>query len=345
MRFTPGEVQKAILKARKELGFKTPVRPRVRSVFYDEEEDFLLIILADRPDKSVALGPGGRVLKMVKDELGVSSMAARSYTDILVKRRRVGEALFKARRVAEKAEGLLKKALERVIALLRAELDYPPRRWPSYGPLDEPAIVVGFSGGIDSTAMLSVSKRLGLEPLAATIDAGGWMLPKEVRTWIKNVVGRLGIEHAYIKGDERIFGLVLKLARAGRRHPCRMCHEEIQRAVLRFALEAGTPMVGFGDLLPTGRYSIYWLKVGGRRLLRLNLMAALALFKTDTILMAREAGRPVKRLFFGCQLLKVVHREHREMMLPSIQRVLREARAGILEPNQALELVKSIIRS
>ncbi len=191
---------------------------------------------------------------------------------------------------------------------------------------------------------MAVSKRIGLEPLAATVDAGGWMLPREVKAWIRGVVEKLGVEHSYIRGDERVFGLVLDLARAGRRHPCRMCHEEIERAVLRYALEAGTPMIGFGDLLPTGRFSIYWLRAGGRRLIRLNLMAALALFKTDTILMAREAGRPVKRLFFGCQLLKVVHREHREMMLPSIQRVLREARAGILEPNQALELVKSIIR-
>ena len=344
MCFTPREVLKAILRARRELGFKTPVRPRVRDVFYDEEGDFLLVVLADRPDKSVALGPGGRVLKMVRDELGISSIAARSFTDILVKRRRIREALSAVRRVVKKARGILREALERVMALLMAEMAYPPRRWPSYGPLDEPAITIGFSGGIDSTAMLSVSKRLGLEPLAVTVDAGGWMLPKEVKTWIRAVVERLSVEHTYIKGDEHAFGLVLELARAGRRHPCRMCHDEIERAVLSFAIEAGTPMIGFGDLLPTGRFSIYWLRAEGRRLLRLNLLAALALFKTDTILMAREAGRPVKRLFFGCQLLKVVHREHKEMMLPSIQRVLREARAGILEPNQALELVKSIIR-
>lgn len=344
MRLTPRDMQKAILKARRELGFKTPVKPRVRSVFYDEEEDFLLIVLADRPDKSVALGPGGRVLKMVRDELGVSSIAARSFTDILVKKKRIREALSKARLIAKRAEGLLREALERIICLLRAELDYPPRRWPSYEALDEPAITVSFSGGIDSTAMLAVSKRLGLEPLAATVDAGGWMLPKEVKGWINDIVKRLGVEHVYIRGDERVFDLVLKLARAGRRHPCKMCHEEIERAVLHFALEAGTPMVGFGDLLPTGRYSIYWLRKGKRKLLRINLMAALALFKTDTIFIAREVGRPVKKLFFGCQLLKIIHREHREMMLPSIQRVLREARAGILEPNQALELVKSIIR-
>ena len=44
MRFTPQEVQKAILRARRELGFKTPVRPRVRSVFYDEEGDFLGVV-------------------------------------------------------------------------------------------------------------------------------------------------------------------------------------------------------------------------------------------------------------------------------------------------------------
>ena len=345
MRFTPGEVLRAVLRARRALGFKTPVRPRIRAVYYDEEGDFLLIVVADRPDKSVVLGPGGRVLKLVKDELGVSSMAARSYTDLLVKRRRIREALARAEALAKRAGGLLGAALERVVALLRAELAYPLRKWPVFEPLGEHALAVAYSGGIDSTAMLHVAKRIGLEPLAITVDAGGWMLPREVRGWISDVVGRLGVEHMYVKGDERVFKLVLEWARAGRRHPCKMCHEEIERAVLDRALEEGVPMVGFGDLLPTGRFSIYWIRLRGRRLLRLNLLAALALFKTDTILMAKEAGRPVERLFFGCQLLKLVHREHKEMMLPSIQRVLREARAGILEPNQALELIKSIVRA
>lgn len=345
MSFTPGEVLRAVLRARRGLGLKTHVRPRIKALYYHEQDDFLLVVVPDRPDKSAVLGPGGRVLKLVRDALGVSSMAVRSYTDLLVKRRRVMEALAKARRIMAKASGLLEGALERVVSLLEAEARYPPREWPSYEPLDEPAIVIGFSGGADSTTMLYVARELGLNPIAATVDAGGWMVPKDAKELLEALATKLGVEHVYLRGREEAFRKVLEWASEGRRHPCRACHQEIERAVVEHALERGVPMVGFGDLLPTGRFAIYWLRARGKKLLRLNLMAALALFKTDTLYLASKAGRPRKRLRFGCPLLKAVHREHKEMMLPSIQRVLREARAGILEPNQALELIKSIIRS
>ena len=339
----PGEVLKAVLRVRRELGLKTRVRPRIRGLYYDEEGNFLLIVVPDRPDKSAILGPGGRVLKAVRARLGLSGMAVRSHTDLMVKKARVREALGKVVRMVKKADGLLREGLNRITKLLRAELDYPPRKWPSFEPLGEPFMAVGFSGGVDSTALLYVAEKLGLEPVAITVDAGGWMIPEEVREWMKSVISRLGIKHVWLRGDEEVFGAVLEHARAGRRHPCRMCHEEIEREVLRAAVEMGLPAVAFGDLLPTGRFSAYWLRVKGQRLARLNLLASLALFKTDTILMAKMAGRPFKGLYFGCPLLKVVHREYKYMRLPSIQRVLREARAGILEPNQALDLIKSII--
>ena len=339
----PGQVLRAVLRARRELGLKTRVRPRIKALYYDEEMGSLLVVVPDRPDKSAILGPGGRVLKMARDYLGLTSMAVRSYTDLMVKRARVREALARVRRMASSSEGLLREGLDRVVELLKAELAYPPRRWPSFRPLEEPFMAVGFSGGVDSTALLYVATRLGLRPIAITVDAGGWMIPEEVRSWIREAAARLGVEHIWLKGDEEVFRLVLEHARSGRRHPCRMCHDEIVRAVVSAAAEMGLPAVSFGDLLPTGRFSAYWLRFKRRRLLRLNLLASLALFKTDTIVMSRAVGRPFRGLYFGCPLLKVVHREYKFMRLPSIQRVLREARAGILEPNQALELVKSII--
>jgi len=343
MELAPASVVRLVLKARREFGLKTRVRPRIKALYYDGEGDFLLVVVPDRPDKSVVIGPGGRVLKAVRDELGVSGMAVRSYTDLLVKRRRVREALSKVLKMAVRADGLLGEVLRRVAELLKAELSYPPRRWPSFSPLEETAMCVAFSGGLDSTALLKVASDLGLNPLALTVDAGGWMLPDEVRAWIGEAVSRLGVEHAWLKGDEAVFSSVLRHAREGRRHPCRVCHGEVEREVVGEALSRGIPVVAFGDLLPTGRFSLYWLRAGGRKALRLNLLAALAFFKTDTIVISRLVGRPFRGLYFGCPLLKVVHREYKHMRLPSIQRVLREARAGILEPNQALELIKSIL--
>jgi len=147
MELAPGLVGRLVLKARRELGLKTRVRPRIKALYYDEEADFLLVVVPDRPDKSAVLGPGGRVLKAVRSELGISGMAVRSYTDLMVKRRRVGEALSKALRMVRKAEGLAKEVLERVAEVLRAEMSYPPRKWPSFDPLEETGLCAGFSGG------------------------------------------------------------------------------------------------------------------------------------------------------------------------------------------------------
>ena len=109
--FTPEQVRKALMKARRELGLKTLVRPRVEAVYYEAESDFLLVVVPDRPDKSVLLGPSGRVMKMAKRELGVSAMAVRSRTDLVVKRWRVRQALAKARRLLARAGGLLRLSL------------------------------------------------------------------------------------------------------------------------------------------------------------------------------------------------------------------------------------------
>ena len=42
---------------------------------------------------------------------------------------------------------------------------------------------------------------------------------------------------------------------------------------------------------------------------------------------------------YGCPLINEVHKRHPHMRRFSIQRVLRETRAGVLEPGEALRLI------
>jgi uncharacterized protein len=71
---------------------------------------------------------------------------------------------------------------------------------------------------------------------------------------------------------------------------------------------------------------------------RLNLPAMLSATKGET--------RSVSGYFdvesvggYGCPLLNEVHKLHPHMRRFSIQRILRETRAGVLEPGQALNLI------
>lgn len=45
---------------------------------------------------------------------------------------------------------------------------------------------------------------------------------------------------------------------------------------------------------------------------------------------------------YGCPLVVQVHKKYPQYRSFSIQRVLRETRAGILEPGEALDLIKTI---
>jgi predicted PP-loop superfamily ATPase len=42
---------------------------------------------------------------------------------------------------------------------------------------------------------------------------------------------------------------------------------------------------------------------------------------------------------YGCPLINEVHKKHPHMRRYSMQRILRETRAGVLEPGQALNLI------
>ena len=77
-------------------------------------------------------------------------------------------------------------------------------------------------------------------------------------------------------------------------------------------------------------------------ILKINLPALLSLKKGDVKKIAGDWGVK-KRGGYGCPLIAEVHKKHPYMRRFSIQRVLRETRAGVLEPGEALEQITEII--
>ncbi len=77
-------------------------------------------------------------------------------------------------------------------------------------------------------------------------------------------------------------------------------------------------------------------------ILKINLPALLSLKKGDVKKIAAIWGVN-KRGGYGCPLIGEVHRKHPHMRRFSIQRVLRETRAGVLEPGEALEQITGMI--
>ena len=90
----------------------------------------------------------------------------------------------------------------------------------------------------------------------------------------------------------------------------------------------------FGDLLATGSQSMNFKE----DILRINLPALLSATKGETKDLAGIFG-VTSTGSYGCPLLSEVHKKYGYMRRFSIQRVLRETRAGVLESGEALDMI------
>jgi predicted PP-loop superfamily ATPase len=338
--YSPKRVSEVISRVRRGLGLSQLHDPEVTATHFDPRSGTLLVITSDRPDKSAVLGHGGWVSSRLKAELGVEHLGVRAQTDLYLKRFRVRRAIRRLKGLAPKLGSEVREMVTtRLIPMLENELLYPDRRLYEVESLREHGCVVGFSGGVDSASALIILLKAGLNPVAVTVNPGTWLVPSATRRTIDGMVEGLGVEHHYLDKSEGYHD-VFKSALEGRFHPCGKCHPLTESRVIDFAVENRIPIVSFGDLLSTGGYSSSIT----RGILRFNPAAALALTKLDTALLARQFGHPGTKYVFGCPLLKEVFKLHPEKRFPSISRVLRETRAGVLDPGQALKYIESIIQ-
>ena len=340
-----GSIECSNIDLTKELGFS------IQKVIYNESTQNLIIIMPDRPEKSAVIGKGGWVVGRLREELGVNSIHVDAFSDMLIRIYRMDQALAKLEKiipVMENNTSLPLKNLQNLLSsrmnnlggfnfLIDHETDLIDLRSKQAKKIDVENIskdqkaIVALSGGVDSSFSLVVAKLMGFNPIVVTVDPGNIVLPSYFKNNIENLSKILNVPHKYIDVD---MSSVVDDAIEGRIHPCGRCSKTIETTLLNYTKKSGIPFIIFGDFLATGSQSIvhidgFW---------RINLPAMISATKGET--RSLSSYFDIKsRGGYGCPLKKEVHKLHPHMRRFSIQRVLRETRAGFLEPGQALDLI------
>lgn len=339
LKFKKEEIIEEICRIREEIGHQKMI-PAIKDVIYSRKDDTILIITYDRPEKSIVIGKGGWVVGKLKESLHISSIHVEAYPDILLRE-------YKVKLSYDKLKHFLKSnqtgsiALNNLCTLLKERLlniyDFEAVL-DNMQNLDEEKdkkAVVALSGGVDSSFSLIVSKKMGFNPVAVTVDPGSIILPKYFKQNVENLSHKLNVEHHYIpvKMDD-----IIKDTLKGRFHPCGRCSKVIEKTVLDYAKEIGVTFLIYGDLLSTGSQSI----VQEGEIIKINLPAMLSVTKGEIKKVASKYDI-LKKGAYGCPLINEVHKKHPHMKKFSLQRILRETRAGILEPGEALEMIMKTI--
>ncbi|MBP1945772.1 7-cyano-7-deazaguanine synthase [Methanobacterium petrolearium] len=375
MKIQKQELISLITRIRRDIGHKD-VEVGISNLFFEKKTRNLLIITPDRPEKSVIIGKGGWVVGRLREELGVDSIHVEAYSDFIVPLYRMKLALVKLKEIITEYNYPENMPLLSLANLLEDRINNPYNvesllQKFNYTELttdefhgekvnkksennleieetgsemesdileikqDKLRTVVALSGGVDSSASLIIAKILGFNPLAVTVNPGDIILPSYFQESAEKLAGKLGVEHIYldVNMQELIDGSL-----EGRFHPCGRCSGIIEQTIMGFARENRIPFIIYGDLLSTGANSFQ--KEG--EVLRINLPAVLSFKKGDVKDITNKWGVK-KRHSYGCPLLGVVHKKQPHMRRFSIQRVLRETRAGVLEPGEALDQITGML--
>jgi predicted PP-loop superfamily ATPase len=289
-----------------------------------EENGIISIVAADRPDKAVVIGPGGYIAghlaKIHKKPLSITA-----YTDEMIRDFRKTES----QRLLTILKTTVTEEQSRVLTILEGLLT---------GRLcSDPSLTVGvaLSGGRDSLAS-AVLLRNRVRVKGLTVYPSDIILPRHVRESLDKTIDTLAIEHQYVRAD---FSDIISKTLEGQIHPCGHCHQETVATLVEACTEHSISSLVLGELLPTGSQSLRLV----RDVLIINLPAFLALNKRDTTDIASQIGG-YAGFGLGCPLLKHAHRKFPNMKYATAKRLFREVRAGVLEPGEALNYLKPLLR-
>jgi hypothetical protein len=337
----------SISRIRDEIGHEN-IKPLIKDIIFNEENGELFIITSDRPEKSLIIGKGGWVVGKLKEELDVNKIHVEAYSDILLRKYRMGLAYARMDGIMDHYKNVrLQEPLKNLFNFLKKRIEYPYNidvllnnlnsnfEESSKLGLNKPLAVVALSGGVDSSFSLIIAKMMGFKPLAITVNPGNIILPKYFRENIENLSKKLDVNHKYLEVD---ISQVVEGALEGRYHPCGRCSKLIENTILKYTQKSGIPSMIFGDLLATGTQAMNFKG----DVLRINLPALFSATKGETKALAGEFGI-YSAGGYGCPLISEVHKKYGYMRRFSIQRILRETRAGILEPGEALDMIMNLV--
>jgi len=340
LKFEKDDILKRICKIREEIGHQN-VKPDIKEIIFDEKNEVMLIITSDRPEKSAVIGKGGWVAGKLKEELDINSIHVEAYPDILLKEYKIKLSLDKLKDTLKRVQLTDPLPLENLCNLLSQRLgnitdfDVILQSFPNVDESITNQAVVALSGGVDSSFSLIIAKLMGFNPIAVTVNPGNIILPKYFQNNVENLSNKLNVKHIYLDVE---MDDIIKDSLEGRFHPCGRCSKVIEEAVLKYTKEEKIPFLIYGDLLSTGAQSI----VIYEDIIKINLPAMLSVTKGEIKNIASKYDI-FKKGGYGCPLIDEVHKKYPHMRKFSIQRVLRETRAGILEPGEALEMIMKTI--
>lgn len=371
LNYAKNDMINAIKEIRIEIGHED-IDIHINNIIWENKN--IWIITPDRSNKSAIIGKGGWVVGKLREKMGFNQVHVEAESDCMIKRfkmelafERINEVLAKIynsdtynglAKPLENLESLLEKRMTNIynfsfIGYINEIKDSNNNGETNNGIINDTnnynvKTIVALSGGVDSSYSLIVSKYLGFNPIAITVDPGTIVLPKHLKLNIENLCSKLNVEHHYIGLD---YTDIINNSLAGNYHPCGRCSKEIDNALLTYAIENKANFIIFGDMLTTGYQSIVEIsnnnninnESNNNKIMKINLPAFLAIGKLEIKELTKEFG--VKKVpGFGCPLLHEVQKKHPHMRKFSIQRVLRETRSGALELGEALDLIWSFVK-
>ena len=340
--YTKENIIEEIIAIREEIGHEF-VEPEIKEIHVKNNE--LTIIAPDRPEKSIIIGKGGWVVGKLREKLGFKSIHVISYTDILLKEYQLELSVKHIHKLLDedKIPQNYLDAFNNLYSLLKQkhEASYDNTIIEEYveknmenESFENADVLVALSGGVDSSFSTILAKSFGFKVKAVTVDPGTIILPKQFRFNIDNLCNKINVEHEYIETD---MSEIINDSLSGKIHPCGRCSKTIHKMLEEKLEEYDYDVMIFGDLLSTGSQSI----VIHDDKIRINLPALFRMEKTEVKnIITKYDVKKVKG--YGCPLIVQVHKKYPQYRPFSIQRVLRETRAGILEPGEALDLINTI---
>ncbi len=326
-------IEKLVQSIREGLEYERGVNPSIIEII-ETSDSALHIIASDRAEKSLLIGPGGRIVAEVSKILGRKT-SIYGADEIQLKKYRLALTRRRINEIISDVNPNQREFLNILGKLISLEEDYPRSDFSYYDTSQTTAAAaIAYSGGVDSTATLVIARRAIQNVTALTIDMGPMFIDRRELERIKVDISELNITFEVIENLE-VSHQVIERTESDRIHPCGMCHEHIMNTVKKIALARGFDVLLTGELLPSGRQSIEY-KNG---LLVVHLPAALSLSKYQTKQICNRDGV----LRFGCNFISYHHRRGWRMCSPSVFRVLRELQAGVLSTGEALDLIKSIL--
>ncbi|MBD3406457.1 MAG: hypothetical protein GF411_10125 [Candidatus Lokiarchaeota archaeon] len=327
-------VLEMLKQVRKELNLTRGVTPKIIDV-HDDIEGNLHIVTSDRSEKSLFVGPRGRIVAEFAKRLD-RHISIYGQDEILLRNHRLELTKERIEELLHLVQGNQYQVLKTLLRYLQNELNNFDKE--IFVPESSVNVGVSFSGGVDSGASLILAQRIWLKPTAITVDPGVRFLAPHIKEWIIKWCDEMGIPLKYVDSSN-LMDTILEKAATGQMHPCNHCHEIIMKKARETAKENGLSTLITGEMLPTGRQSI----IIDQEILIINLPAALSLTKHDT----RQICSPydfIGSKGFGCHVVKSAHQKRFGMVEASIFRVLRELQAGILSTGQALAFINKILR-